>query len=168
LDQIKGDKVMKTNRILWAILGVVLIASAGIAAFLALPRSAVGAKSNDWVGSWNVQITVVNANATFPGLLTFFTDGNVSADETPVPFETSGHGNWVRTGPDSAAFTFTYLIGSEAPDQWITGTVSGEVKYDPKTDHWNGPFTIALVDQSGSEVFADTGTMIGTRITVNK
>ncbi len=157
---------MKTNRIVWAVLGVVLLAAAGVTAFLVVPRSAAGAKSNDWVGSWNVQVTVVNANATFPGLLTFFSDGNVSADETPVPFETSGHGSWVKTGVNGAAYTFNYLIGSEAPDQWIVGTVTGEVEYDPKTDQWSGPFTIKLVDQAGAEVFADTGRMSGTRIAV--
>jgi hypothetical protein len=142
-----------------------LITLIGATVFLAMPGSTAGAKSNDWVGSWNVQVSVVNANVTFPGLLTFFSDGNVFADETPVPFETSGHGNWARTGFNKGVFTFNYLVGSEAPDQWMVGTVSGELKYDPRKDQWKGPFTIKLVDQTGAEVFADTGTMIGTRIT---
>jgi hypothetical protein len=43
--------------------------------------------------------------------------------------------------------------------------VSGSINYDPATDQWNGPFTIAIEDQDGNEVFSDNGTMSGTRIT---
>jgi hypothetical protein len=156
---------MKTNRSLWVILSAGLVICAMLLAYLPAQNATVGAKSKDWVGSWNLIITVVNQNATFPGLLSFFSDGNVIADETPSPLETSGHGNWVSTGKNAAAYTFVALIGNIEPNQWLKLTVSGTLTYDPEADQWNGPFTIVAVDQDGNEAFSDTGAMSGTRIT---
>jgi hypothetical protein len=155
---------MKNQKILWASLVAGLVIIAGLTAYLAVPKSTAEAKSIDWVGSWNVVITVVNQNATFPGFMTFFSDGNVITDETPNPLETSGHGNWISTGKDQGAYTFVFLIGSAEPNQWITGTINGELKYDAQVDQWSGPFSIKLVAQDGNEVLSDTGTMSGTRI----
>ena len=150
---------------MWAILGAGLIIFAGLMAFLAVPKSAVGAKTKDWVGSWKVDVSVILQGATWPGLMTFFNDGNVFADEVPSPLETSGHGSWVSTGANKGVYTFVFFIGDTQPGKWLEGTVSGEIEYDPKADQWNGPFTITLVDQGGEVAFSDTGTMSGTRIT---
>jgi hypothetical protein len=155
---------MKNHRILWASIVAGLLIFAGLLTYLAVPILNAEAKPKDWVGSWNSIITVEQQAATFTGFMTFFSDGNVLADENPALYETSGHGNWVGTGSDSAAYTFVFIIGSESPSQWMTGTVNGELKYDAKVDQWNGPFTIQLIDQDGKEVFSDTGTMSGTRI----
>jgi len=149
---------------LWASLVAGLLIFAGLLAYLAVPMLNAEAKPKDWVGSWNVIITVEQQAATFPGLVTFFYDGNVVTDEAPSPLETSGHGNWVNTGSDQAAYTFVFLIGSTEPNQWLTGTINGKLKYDAQEDQWSGPFTIKLVDQDGNEVLSDTGTMSGTRI----
>jgi hypothetical protein len=157
---------MKNHKLLSASLVAGLVIIAGLMAYLAVPKSTAEAKSKDWVGSWNVVITVVNQNATFPGFMTFFSDGNVIADENPSPLETSGHGSWISTGKDQGAYTFVFLIGSTEPGQWITGTINGELKYDAQVDQWSGPFSIKLADQAGNEVLSDTGTMSGTRIAV--
>jgi hypothetical protein len=157
---------MKKHRILWEFLVAGLVIIAGLTAYLAVPKSTAEAKPKDWVGSWNIVITVVNQNATFPGFMTFFNDGNVIVDESPSPLETSGHGNWISTRKDQGTYTFVFLIGSTEPGQWITGTLNGKVTYEAKVDQWSGPFTIRLVDQDGNEVLSDTGTMSGTRIAV--
>jgi hypothetical protein len=155
---------MKTNRILSVVLGAGLIFFAGLMAFLTVPTSVGEAKSKDLVGSWNIEITVNQQGAVFPGLVTFFDDGNVLTDEVPSPLETSGHGSWVSTGKDEAMYTFIFLMGIPDAADWLKGTVSGTVEYDPQVDQWNGPFTITLVDQDGNTALDDTGTMTGTRI----
>jgi hypothetical protein len=156
---------MKNHKLFWVSLVAGLVIIAGLMAYLAVPKMVVEAKPKDWVGAWNVVITVVNQNATFPGFMTFFSDGNVITDESPSPLETSGHGNWISTGKDQGAYTFVFLIGSTEPNQWITGMVDGELNYDAQVDQWKGSFSIKLVDQAGNEVLSDTGTMSGTRIT---
>ena len=155
---------MKNKGLLWASIVTGLVIIAGLIAFLAVPKMVVEAKPNDWVGSWNVVINVVNQNATFPGLVTFFNDGNVITDEVPAPMETSGHGNWVKTGAYQAAYTFDFLIGGAEPALWLAGTINGDLEYDAQIDQWSGPFTIKLVDQDGNVALEDTGTMSGQRI----
>ncbi len=155
---------MKTTRS-WIPIAAAVAILVAILGYLVIPGSEVQAKTKSVVGSWNVEVTVVKQNATIPGLLTFSSDGNVFADETPSPLETSGHGNWVRTRANKGAYTFVFLIGSTEPGQWLKGTVSGTVEYDADADQWNGPFTISVVDQDGNEVLSDTGTMSSTRIT---
>jgi hypothetical protein len=155
---------MKRHKILWASLVAGLLIIAGLLAYLAVPMLNAEAKQKDWVGSWNAVITVEQQAASFTGFMTFFSDGNVIADENPALYETSGHGNWVSIGADSGAYTFVFIIGSAEPAQWMTGTVNGELNYDAQVDQWSGPFTIQLVDQDGNEVFSSTGTMSGKRI----
>jgi hypothetical protein len=155
---------MNTKRIRLISILVVGLILAGMLAYQILAVRNAMAASKSLVGSWNVEVTVVQQNSVFPSLMTFYNDGNLITDETPSPLETSGHGDWVRTGPNKAAYTFVFLIGSTEPGQWLKGTVSGEVNFDPRKDTWNGPFTIKIVDQDGNEVLSDTGTMDGTRI----
>ncbi len=156
---------MKNKKTFWMIMCAGLVACTVVMAFLAFPKGTVAARSKDWVGAWNVSITVVNQKATFPGFMSFFNDGNMLTDETPSLLETSGHGSWVSTGENRGAYTFSFLIGSANPNEWMKGTVSGNLRYNPRADCWNGPFTINMVDQSGNPVLSDTGTMSATRIT---
>lgn len=154
---------MKTRQLLISISIGILILVATLT-YLAVPRSEALAKSKFVIGSWNVVITVVNQNATFPGFITFFNDGNVIADEVPSPLETSGHGSWVGAGNNRYAYRFDFLYGSTEPGKWMKGTVSGSVNYDQETDQWSGPFAIVIVDQDGNEVLSDMGIMNGRRI----
>ena len=155
---------MKIKRFLRTLFYVALTVLALVLVFQMVSWQEASAKPKNWVGSWNTEITVVNQNAKFPGLLTFYSDGNVLADETPSPLETSGHGNWISNGKNSAKYTFIFYIGSTEPNQWLKGKVNGELNYDSKLEVWDGPFTIEIVDQAGNEVLSDTGTMNATRI----
>lgn len=131
----------------------------------AMPSSPAGTLEQ-LVGSWAVEVTVVKQNAMFPSLVTFTGDGLVLADEPPSPFETTGHGAWVGTGPDSADYTFVALIGSETGALSATLKVAGSLRFDAAADTWQGPFQIQVVDASGAEILADDGIFAGVRITV--
>jgi hypothetical protein len=158
---------MKTFRTLLTAIGIGLMAVVLPVAALAVSRSAVDAKTNDWVGSWNVVGTVTSMSGAFPVLMTFTSDGSVIGDETPSPLETSSHGAWIKTGGNEGAYT-TYFIVGNATDltKWTLGKVSGTLKYNPGQDKWSGPFKITVADQSGAVFFTDTGTMKATRISV--
>jgi hypothetical protein len=153
------------NKKMWLmILSFGIIVCVGAFSLLVVPKLSVDAKAKDWVGAWNVDITVVNQNARFPGLISFFSDGNLITDESPSPLETSGHGSWVSTGDNRAVFSFSFLYGSANPAEWMKGTGNGRVSYDPRTDRWSGPFSISIVDQTGAVILNDTGMMSGARI----
>lgn len=155
------------KKFIWLSLGVILVAVAVLLAFLVIPGIQAQADSKSLVGSWDTQITLVTQNMTMPGYVTFFSDGNLITDENPNPLETSGHGSWVRTGANKAAFTLHFIVGStDAAANYITffGTVSGTANYNPKTDTWNGPITVKAVDKDGNVILDDTGTMNSTRI----
>ena len=155
---------MKSNKSLLTVILVALVAIAMSLVYLAAPGLAAEPKGKDLVGSWYATITVPAQNAEVPGLMSFTSDGIVISDEVPSPLETSGHGNWVKTGPNEAAYAFVFLTGDPTPGKWVKGTVTGKLKYSPKTDEWSGPFNIVMVDQAGNPVMSDTGTMSGTRI----
>ena len=118
-------------------------------------------------GAWSVEVTVEIQQITFPGLLTFTSDGIVLGDEPGAPFETTAHGNWIATGPREAAFTFVALVGG-GPGGNVSATakIVGKLEFDARTDNWRGPFKIQVFDPDGNELFADRGTFRGTRIAV--
>ena len=117
------------------------------------------------LGSWNAEVTTVAQGTTFPALLTFTADGSVIADEPPSPFETSGHGNWLRRG-DKIAYTFVSLIGSAQGPLSLKLKVVGTLKFDEKKGRWSGPFNIDGLDPNGQVVFSDHGTFTLDRIKV--
>ena len=118
-------------------------------------------------GAWSVDTTVLIQNTTISTLMTFTSDGIVLADEPPSPSETTGHGNWVATGPRSAAFTFRVLLGGGlGGDLLMSFKIVGKLEYDARADKWSGPFKIHIFDAAGIEIFVDSGTMTGTRIAV--
>ena len=100
--------------------------------------------------------------------MTFTEDGNVIADEPPSPFETSGHGNWISTGHNEAAYTFVSLIGSAAGPLSAKLKVVGALQLDADKGTWNGPFKIDVSDPSGQIIFSDRGTFSLTRIAVER
>jgi hypothetical protein len=120
------------------------------------------------VGSWEVVVTTVNQGATFPALLTFGDDGTMTADETPSPFETSGHGNWVSTGRREVAYTFVALIGSAEGPLSAKLKVVGTLELDADKGTWSGPFKIDVVDANGNVTLSDHGTFSLTRIAVER
>ncbi|RLT40510.1 MAG: hypothetical protein DWI57_08365 [Chloroflexi bacterium] len=116
-------------------------------------------------GSWNAAITTPD-QGTFPALLTFTADGIVIADESPLPFETSGHGNWIMRDDGEVALTFIALVGSpEGPNAGKIKVV-GTLQFDAATAGWNGRFKVELFDASGQVTLTDRGTHSLTRIAV--
>jgi hypothetical protein len=138
------------------------------AAFIVAPTTQVNADSrlDKLLGSWEAVTTVEIQNATFPSLLTFTSDGSVIADEPPSPFETSGHGNWISTGPGQVAFTFMTLVGSAEGPLSLKYKVVGTLKLGSDKKSWLGPFKIDILDPNGQVIFTDHGTFNLTRIVV--
>jgi len=117
------------------------------------------------VGAWNIDATGPT-HPPVPALLLFTSDGIVMGARPPLPFETPGFGNWMSTGPQTAAFTFMVLTGSEQGPFSAKSKISGTVHYDAATDSWHGPNHLDVFDPSGRIVFSDTGTLSGTRIAI--
>jgi hypothetical protein len=138
-----------------------------IAAFLVAPATQAGSdnRSDRLHGSWSVVITTPGQGA-FPALLTFMGDGSVIADESPAPFESTGHGNWVNRGHGEVGYTFVALYGSEQGANTGKLKVTGTLQYDEGADGWRGPFKIDIFDAGGQMVFTDRGTFSLTRIAV--
>ncbi len=149
--------------VFWAV-GAVLLAAFAIA-------QNVQAGDNDrqvkqLLGSWEAVTTVEIQNATFPSLLTFTSDGSVITDEPPSPFETSGHGNWVSTGPGQVAFTFVSLVGSAEGPLSMKYKVVSRLNLNSDKESLSGPFKIDILDPNGQVIFEDHGTFDLTRIAV--
>jgi hypothetical protein len=139
-----------------------------IAAFTIAPTTQAGPdnRSDKLHGSWNVVVTTEIQGATFPALLTFTSDGSLIADEPPSPFETSGHGNWVSTGPGQVAYTFVTLVGSAEGPLSAKYKVVGTLNLGSDKESWSGPFKIDILDPNGQVIFADRGTFSLTRIAI--
>jgi hypothetical protein len=151
------------------VLSILGLISALLLATLAIAQTAqanANSRSEKLLGSWNVVVTTEVQGSTFPALLTFSSDGGMIADETPSPLETSGHGNWVNSGRNEAAYTFVALIGN--PDGTLSTKlkVVGTLQYDASNDSWSGPFKIDVFDAGGQVIFTDHGTFSLTRIAV--
>ena len=128
-------------------------------------QSGASNRAHRLVGAWSVEVNAEILGA-FPALLSFTSDGILLTEDPPVPFETTGHGNWVATGPNEAAFTFLLLVGSEAGPLSATWKIIGKLQFDRQTDNWSGPVKILGFDPDGNEFFADRGTFRGTRIAI--
>jgi hypothetical protein len=142
---------------------IVMLVSASATA----PRSALADQGvNRLPGSWRVEITT-KAQGSFPGLLTFTSDGAVIATESPGPFESPGHGNWVRRGRD-VDLTFLVLFGSAAGGGRNTGSakIVSTLHFDAHAGGWTGLFKIQVFNAAGGLVFDDCGEFRLTRIEV--
>ncbi len=139
-----------------------------LVAFIVAPATQVNAdnRSEKLLGSWNAVVTTEIQGVTFPSLLTFTSDGSVIADEPPSSFETSGHGNWISTGPGQVAFTFMTLVGSIEGPLSAKYKVVGTLKLGSDKESWSGPFKIDIFDPNGQMIFTDHGTFSLTRIAV--
>lgn len=136
--------------------------------FIALAKTQVDARSagtENLVGSWSVEASTPTQGA-FPVLITFTTDGSVITDESPLPFESSGHGSWVSNTDGEVMYTFLALFGGE--DGKNTGKIKvvGTLAFDADTETWSGPFKVEVFDASEQVVFSDLGSFSLTRIQV--
>ena len=155
---------MKSKRMgIATVLGATSIA---LALIFAIAQTAAAKEPDDkLVGSWTVEVTTPS-QGTFPALLTFTADGSVLEDESPLPFESSGHGSWVSKGHDQVAYTFIALFGGDQGQNTGRFKVVGTLQFDGRKGGWSGPFKITGFDANGQEDFSDSGTSKLTRIQV--
>jgi hypothetical protein len=156
---------MKTKG-LWMTAGLAIAVLVITLLFLVVPGNVIQAESRSVVGSWWVTVKTDIQGTTFPSTMTFISDGNLLADETPYLYETTGHGDWIYTSKNDVAYTFEVIIGDENGALATKAKVSGTLHYYSQKDSWKGPFSILVFDPDGNQVFADTGTMEGARIKV--
>ena len=69
----------------WIIVLLLLSLSVAVGQPLATAAPATTDTLDQLVGSWAVEVTVVQQDAVFPALITFTSDGLVLADEPPMP-----------------------------------------------------------------------------------
>jgi hypothetical protein len=147
----------------FGVVGILLMATFAIAQ---TTLASEDKREEKLLGAWNVEVTTVGQGTTFPALLTFTAGGGMIADEPPSPFETSGHGNWVKRGDDKVAYTFVALIGSAEGSLSARLKVVGTLKFDAGKNRWRGPFKIDVFDPDGKVIFTDHGTFSLKRIAV--
>jgi hypothetical protein len=158
--------IVMNNKGKFVLFVVGIISSLLFGAFAAAQTADNIANMEDLFGSWNVEVTTVNQGTTFPALFTLTADGGLIADEPPSPGETSGHGNWVRSGDGEAAYTFIALYSGEEGAYAGQLKVRGTLQFDSGSNSWSGPFAIDGFDASGELTFSDTGSFTLTRIEV--
>ena len=156
---------MNTKRLLPAIAMLIITASLLLAACAPTAQAAENNQAEKLLGSWNADITTPN-QGTFPALMTFNSDGSVIAAESPIQFESSGHGNWNNKSSGEVAYTFIALFGSEEGKNTGKLRVVGTLNIDSGKDSWSGPFKIDVFDANGQVIFTDNGTLSLTRIAV--
>jgi hypothetical protein len=155
---------MNTKRFLSAATMLIVTASLLLAA-CAPTAPAKDNQAEKLLGSWNADITTPS-QGTFPALFTFSGDGSVITAESPLPFESSGHGNWNSKTPGEVAYTFMALFGSEEGKNTGKLKVAGTLNLNADNTSWSGPFKIDVFDATGQVIFSDNGMLNLTRITV--
>jgi hypothetical protein len=143
---------------------VIMVATA----FVVSPRTARGADQgiDRLPGAWHAEITP-SGQGGFPALFTFTNDGALIGSESPGPFESPAHGNWVRRGRD-VSYTFFVLFGGPQGLGQNTGSakVVGTLHFDAQGGGWSGPFRVQVFTPAGVAVFSNTGTLELTRIEI--
>jgi hypothetical protein len=116
-------------------------------------------------GSWHVAVSTPT-QGTFPALITFGAEGTVLSAESPGPFESAGHGNWIRHEDGSIAFTLIALLGSQ--ESKLSGKLKVTSIIQPASagQGWHGPFKVEGFDASGQVTFTDRGSFQLTRIAI--
>jgi len=157
---------MKNKRMFLAVaLGMITVVSIAWVAIAQAAGQSTNNRQEKLLGSWNVE-AATPGQGTFPALLTFSADGSVIADESPNPFESSGHGNWDGREHGEIAYTFVALFGGQDGKNTGKLKVIGTLQFDARRDRWTGPFTIDVFDASGQVIFTDRGTFSLTRIAI--
>ena len=156
---------MNTKRLLSVVTMLIITASLVLAACAPTAQVAENNQMEKLLGSWNADLTTPNQD-TFPALLTFTSDGSVITAESPLQFESSGHGSWNSKSSGEVAYTFIALFGSEEGKNTGKLKVVGILNLDSGKENWSGPFKIDVFDANGQVIFTDNGTLSLSRIAV--
>lgn len=139
-------------------------------------------RSSPLVGSWLLQYTVAAFGpATVPILNSFTGEGIVIETDTPAPTPilaslgsyvvSNGHGEWQATKPGRNTYAYTYVksIYSANGPGFATSTTNVTVALSPDGATMSGTLVITFRRNSdGAVLFTSTGTLTGTRLTVEK
>jgi hypothetical protein len=126
---------------------------------------AAAKKGRTVTGSWTVNAVPAPESGApvFVSLATLTRDGSIV--NSGMPGQSTGHGQWVKTGSQFAV-TFIHLLYD------VNGQVTGKVKVrasltvDAQGDEISGPFNTDVFDAGGNPIFSFEGTVHGTRISV--
>jgi hypothetical protein len=112
------------------------------------------------VGTWSVQVTLVNCQTgeeipglTFPALNTFLAGGSMLSDPASNPaLSRTGHGVWAQT--EGRRFTNTVVLFRFNPDGSYAGTqtVRRHITVSPKAHEFTARDAITTADPGGTIV----------------
>jgi hypothetical protein len=132
------------------------------------------ATGHGFVGSWRLTATVPGSPST-QSLDTFMADGTYLDSDLPVPagaggeavtISTAGHGVWQPTGANTAQVTFVDLVSDLQGNFLTVETISIQATLGADGNTFSGIFSVSVADPSGKVVAEVTGTVQGTRITL--
>jgi hypothetical protein len=168
---------MRRISVLIAFLAIVLVVALGFGPGpfqTSAQDSSPIADGHGFVGSWRLTATVPGSPST-QSLDTFMADGTYLDSDLPVPagadgeavmISTAGHGIWQQTGTTTAQVTFVDLV-SDMQGHFLTSeTISIQATLGADGNTFSGIFSVSVADPSGKVVAEVTGTVQGTRITL--
>lgn len=168
---------MRRILVLIAFLVIMLVTSLGLGfgPFQTMAQDSTPmATSNGFVGSWRLTATVPGSPST-QSLDTFMADGTYLDSDLPVPagaggeavtISTAGHGVWQPTGATTAQVTFVDLVSDLQGNFLTSETISLQATLGADGNTFSGIFSVSVADPSGKIVAEVTGTVQGTRITL--
>ena len=146
---------------------VILLA---ISALITIPMIKSSAKEQSFVGAWKTSCKPDSQEQTIDATIAFTSDGIVIASELPAnaPFQTTSLGNWYKSEPNTATYSFMVFGGDPVGGVlFYYFKVNGVSIYDPDTDTYSGQFETHVYNPDGVEFLLVTGTCDATRITVD-
>jgi len=122
-----------------------------------------GSSAPELEGSW--EVTVDPGENQSLSLATFDRGGGMVV-VNPNKHISTGHGNWVKTGPHEYAVTFVYILRS-TPGEIDIGTIKirSVIQLDAATDTFSGPEQL-IVTIGGTVVDSSCGNVQGKRISI--
>ena len=153
---------MNSKRISTAL---VIVAIATLIALTGAQSSATpaGSSAPELEGSW--EVTVDPGSNQSLSLATFDRGGGMVV-VNPNKHISTGHGNWVKTGPHEYTVTFVYILRNAAGEIDIgTIRIRSVIQLDHVTDTFSGPEQV-IVTIGGTVVDSSCGTVLGRRISI--
>jgi hypothetical protein len=168
---------MRRTSILIAFLAIALVAALGLGPgpFQTNAQDSTPmAVGHGFVGSWRMTASSPGSAPT-QSLGTYMADGTYLDSDLPVPagaggdavtISTAGHGIWQPTGETTAQVTFVDLVSDLQGNFLTVETISVQATLGADGNTLSGTFSVSVADPSGKVVAEVTGTLQGTRITL--